>query len=238
MKINQTIKFLFLPTAILAYLSIIIAPLASHPVEKWSRDYTCGQYDITVSEEPHGVFNYQSRSAKGNLNLKGGTIKHTKKQTLFQFHNNDFEYLIWTNLEDRSGVLEVYQNKRKILKQNCLLSAATPISLNSKYLQYPMHGIVVEGASDRTYSLLLEFGEEIYIYVYSLGANASVSLSDSNKEIVTFRGSDNINPDSPKCYEYDGIHPDNKYFISATGGANNNFYSFLIAVGRQGYCPL
>ncbi len=229
MKINKTIKLLSLPTAMLAYLSATITPLASHPVEKWSRDYTCGEYNITVSEEPHGVFTYQSRSAKGNLNLEGGTIKHTEKHQLFQFHNNDFEYWVWTNLQRRTGVLEVYQNKRKILKQNCLLFSATPISLNLQYLQSPMRGIIVEGEIDRTYSLRLERQEEIYIVVYSLGENASVSLSDSDKPIVTFRGSEGINYDSSQCYEYKANHPGD-YYISATGGPTNHSYSFLISV--------
>ena len=244
MKVNKAINFLSLPAAILTYLGATITPLASHPVEKWSRDYTCGQYNITVSEEPHGVFNYQSRSARGNLNLKGGTIEHTKNQKLFQFHNNDFEYLIWTNLENHAGVLEVYQNKRKILEQDCLPDGLKPIPLN---LQYPTSGIIVQGSIDITYSIRLKKGMRIHIIPSGFGARARLFLSDPDRKSLgsisdfgrhTGEGDIPIKEyDMPiesnkKCYYYEADKTGN-YYISAYGGPTYHSYSFLIAIDTE-----
>ncbi len=98
-----------------------LLPTTAFAQPAFQRTWVCGGYNITVTEQPAGVFSYRSRSRNGNLNLSGGTRQRTEGVQVFKFSSGNYAYWVWDGTLDnpRAGNLEVYQNNRILMQRSC-----------------------------------------------------------------------------------------------------------------------
>lgn len=81
-----------------------------------------GGYNINIWRNyTSGELLYRSTSSNGNLSLGKGTSQATEGVRVYKFRNGIYEYWVWDGTLDnpQSGTLEVYKNKRILMKQAC-----------------------------------------------------------------------------------------------------------------------
>ena len=81
-----------------------------------------GGYNVNIWRNyTSGELLYRSTSRNGNLSLGRGTRQATEGVQVYRFRNGDYQYWVWDGTLDstQSGTLEVYQNNRILMRQDC-----------------------------------------------------------------------------------------------------------------------
>jgi hypothetical protein len=81
-----------------------------------------GGYNVNIWRNYRsGKLLYRSTSRNGNLSLGRGTRQVTEGVRIYKFRNSDYQYWVWDDTLDsaQSGTLEVYQNNRILMRQDC-----------------------------------------------------------------------------------------------------------------------
>jgi hypothetical protein len=81
-----------------------------------------GGYNVNIWQKyTSGELLYRATSPNGNLSLGKGTKQATEGVRVYKFRSGIYEYWVWDGTLDspQSGTLEVYKNKRILMKQAC-----------------------------------------------------------------------------------------------------------------------
>ncbi len=81
-----------------------------------------GGYNVNIWQNyASGELLYRSTSRNGDLSLGRGTRQMTEGVQVYKFRNGDYQYWVWDGTLDsaQSGTLEVYQNNRILMRQDC-----------------------------------------------------------------------------------------------------------------------
>ncbi|WP_225896000.1 hypothetical protein [Dendronalium phyllosphericum] len=84
-----------------------------------------GGYNINIWQNYNSrELLYRATSPNGNLSLGKGTSQATEGVRVYKFRSGIYEYWVWDGTLDnaQSGTLEVYKNKRILMKQACTKS--------------------------------------------------------------------------------------------------------------------
>lgn len=81
-----------------------------------------GGYDVNIwRNRTSGELLYRTISDNGNLSLGEGTSQATEGVRVYRFRNGNYQYWVWDGTLDssQSGTLEVYQDNRILMRQDC-----------------------------------------------------------------------------------------------------------------------
>jgi hypothetical protein len=98
-----------------------LTALAARAIPSPAVNLQCGEYRITLSENPKNVYHYRAVSPRGNISLSRGRLDTSDGGRVFTFINGDVEYIVTDGTLDAEvrGVLEVYRDGKQILLRNC-----------------------------------------------------------------------------------------------------------------------
>ncbi|MDM9582070.1 hypothetical protein [Nostoc sp. GT001] len=118
--LKRSALLLALPISILANFSL---PASADSTAGIILSTKCqGGYNINIWQNyTNGELLYRATNPNGNLSLGKGTSQATEGVRVYKFRNGIYEYWVWDGTLDnpQSGTLEVYKNKRILMKQAC-----------------------------------------------------------------------------------------------------------------------
>jgi hypothetical protein len=116
-------KSLSLPAALLVWLLGNALPAAADSTADLMLNLQCqDRYSVEVWQgRSSDALLYRGRGPLGDLSLDGGTRQATEGVQVYKFQNGSYAYWVWDGTLDsqQAGTLEVYENDRLLMRQDC-----------------------------------------------------------------------------------------------------------------------